>query len=181
MNAEAAANWALLVATLGIAIIGWHRGNAAVRRANQSDARAEEALELARSAEERADRLEQMQIEPNHVEWKVRPLDIPPDKRDRCVAVANRGTDTAHDVRLVADIQYQGREETHRDTVEPNESIMIDLSTMVTAERERLVAYIAQNPGRGMEPAVYVRIQITWRTELGVKHSFDIGEARLDP
>lgn len=56
MDATQAAAWVTIAVTLGIAIVGWHRGN-------RADYHAREALELARSAETRAARLERLTVE----------------------------------------------------------------------------------------------------------------------
>lgn len=90
------AAWTGIVITLGIAVVGWRHARRANQRAAAANDLSAEALELARSAEARADRLEQIARERRDVAW-----DLFWSAFDSTLAVVNVGTDVAHDVELV--------------------------------------------------------------------------------
>ena len=98
---EAAGVWASIVIVLGIAVVGWAqavRASRVAKHANVESGRANEiaadALELAKAAEERADRLERISLERRDVHWTQRDL---PDGIG--FIFHNAGVDPAHQVR----------------------------------------------------------------------------------
>jgi len=157
------ASWASIVVALGIAIVGWsyaRRANAGAHLANEH---ATEALELAKSAESRADRLERIALERRDVTWERRKG----GKGDReTLSFQNVGSDTAHDVVLIVDPQNGSpRRTSSLHSVQPAGHIDIKLTDLATAARRRM-----ENapPGVFLSPGFTVRARITWSSESGV-------------
>jgi hypothetical protein len=143
-----------VLVTLGIAIVGWSR-------ANRASHHADEALKLARSAEERADRLERLGRERGDVDWMQRDAD------DReTLSFRNAGSDIAYDVELVVDPADENhpRKQERWSSVGPGDRIGIKLSTLAREAQER---FENAGPGILLTPGFTVSGRITWRSELG--------------
>lgn len=163
MTPEAGATLLGVFASIGIAIVGWVRANRADRHAGRAEVRAEEAHELAKAAEERADRLERMQIERRDVSWSQR------DRTDRDVlSFANVGADTAHDVELIVDSIYDEfpRRVQQHGAVGPGDKIGMNFHTELEEKRQQFNATRATSSIR--LPTLGVRVRIVWRSELDV-------------
>lgn len=158
--------------TLGVAIVGWTW----LRR---SDRRTAEALRLAQSAEDRAQRLEDQAIESRDVQWE--PLQ---ERNASGPAFRNVGADTAHDVQLIVEhrhAEWPRRTEPHGQ-VPGGGRIAMNLTTEIeearSAARERM---------RNAPPGVLIaaaggldiRARITWRSPSGVPGSQDFDDLTL--
>lgn len=155
--------WVGIIITLGIAIVGWSRANRAERHAVGADDRAARALELAESAEARAQRLEAAQFERAEIRWEPYW-----SENDRVLAVRNVGVDAAHQVELVVDPLRDTpglRKQTSEAIVKPTGFIGIDLSRTVGAATSSAAKARARR--KGAEINLAVRVQLTWRTETG--------------
>lgn len=84
-----------IVTTLGIAIVGWKQAARARADAREANNIARHSLALARSAEDRANRLEAVAQERRDVEWECT-LMADPGAVDFC----NIGTDPAYEVEV---------------------------------------------------------------------------------
>lgn len=162
MTPEAGIALVALVATVGVAVVTWHR-------ANRADRHADQALELARAAEHRADRLERRQLERRDVTWIKR------DTERATVSFVNAGADTAYDVDLIVDSpndDFPRRSQRHG-RVEPAGRIGMRLHAEATARREtqELPVGIGHSP---MAP-LRVRVRITWMSELGAPEAAEFG------
>lgn len=166
------AAWAGIVATLGIAIVGWSYARRANTGAKVANEHAAEALELAKSSEKRADRLERIALERRDVTWEHR------KSGDRGIlALQNVGSDTANDVVLIVDPQNgTPRQTSSRSTVEPAGLIDIDLTALATEARQRMKN---APPGFFLSPSFTVRARITWSSESGVPGIQEWAELRL--
>lgn len=160
-----------LVITLGIAIVGWAFAVRADRRAKDAGDRADEALELARSAEARADRLEQISAERRDVVWRLI------DARRDTVSAQNIGRDTAQEVVLTVDFEEAiPRQTTRLPRVEPTARIGVNLTTAIADELERQRREIATSLGYIGVPTVHGRVRLSWQSDLGVHDTVDLGE-----
>ena len=166
---QAWASWAAIVITLGIATVGWNQNrraardarkqaNAADLRASTAETHAARALELAESAEARADRLEQLAKERRDVRWVHREVD------DReTLSFQNVGSDTAHDVELIVDpVDDHPRQQITLPAVGPADRIGIKLTALA---REAQARFDSAGPGILLTPGFTVRARITWRSE----------------
>jgi hypothetical protein len=97
---EAAAVWASIAITLLIAIVGWAYAIRAGRRVKTAIWHSAEALDLARTAEDRTDRLEIAFREYRDVDW-AHVIDQDAD----VIRFRNTGTTAAHDVEIAIDRQ----------------------------------------------------------------------------
>lgn len=166
MDATEAAAWVAIAVTLGVAVVGWHRGN----RAEQHAA---EALDLARSAEARADRLERLAVERRDVTWARH------DVRGEAgwVAYTNVGSDTAYDVRLLVDPQGRARREVSADEVAPTERISLQMADFALGARRLMMELIEQNIYT--TGSVQCRVRIVWRSASGVEESVEFTEVAV--
>jgi len=162
------------VITLGVAIVGW----AWARRA---DRRTTEALLLARSAEERADRLEQASLERRDVAWMQGWTPNTPDSPGGSVWFRNAGTDPAVAVELVVDYEPPQSDQpviwtsdsqavpesgarrvtSYSDEVGPNQSIHLSLPDFVADVLSRRPA------GNDDRPILRLAARLTWRSRTG--------------
>ena len=144
-----------VVVALGIAVVGWSKAKAA-------DLHAAEAIGLARSADERADRLERLKVERRDVQWVQETWH---DDHRRGLTFRNAGTDVAHDVELVVDpVDGQGewpRRSTQQKRVEPAERLGIDMT-------QEHISHMTDHQNRRltMPRPQLVRVRIVWRSEL---------------
>ena len=114
------------VITLGAAIVGWTW----LRRA---DRRTAEALRLAQSAEDRAQRLEDQTVESRDVRWTA------PIEENAWLSLRNAGTDAAHNVTVVVDSPHTHlpRRIAEFNSVAPNEVAAVNLETEVGETRRQ--------------------------------------------
>jgi hypothetical protein len=175
MSAEAWAAWAGIVVTLGIAIVGWSHARGANTRAKTAEEHAAEALELARSAEDRADRLERMATERRDVVWVHREVED-----GETLSFQNIGSDTAYDVELLVDPAYDDnnnpRQRIAMTSIEPAGRIGMKLTTLAREARDR---FESAGPGILLTPGFSVRARITWRSDAGAPGIQDWDEISL--
>jgi hypothetical protein len=140
--------------TLGIAIVGWNFA----RRANHTSQR---ALELAQSAEERAERTENLTRERADIEWT-----IAVDHGSGRLTYTHVGTDPADDVELVFDnAATETRTSTVAGTVAPTAQVSIESSTETFA----VMAWASPTGHHGSAKSTRLRgrARLTWRTQAG--------------
>ena len=159
-----AGTWAGIFVTLGIAIVGWSQAIRSERRAKAADTRALEALELARAAEARADRLERIAVEKRDVHWRRWTV---PDYSPYTLSFQNAGTDPALNVTLVVDSTDQRfvRQTQTFDRIDPSDRIGINLTA---AAREAAHQVRTLRDAMGLEPRITVNARVTWNYESGV-------------
>jgi hypothetical protein len=166
---EAWGSWVAILVSLGVAVVGWARARRANEGASEANRIAADALNLARSAEERADRLERLALESRDVQWTEREME-----GRFGVSFQHTGSDTAHEVRMLVEPVAGGwdrREEIFRD-VEPTGRIGMDLTDIARQTAEGwepdgsggLLRKPNALPG-GWVPTV--RVRITWRSAEG--------------
>lgn len=169
MDAASAAAWASIVVTLGIAIVGWRRAGVADRRSVAADARAVDAdtraaraLELAESAEARADRLEQQAGERRDISWSYHLNDA------GWLRLRNIGADAAHTVEVYvdpADLEAS-RRVGRAATIAPTEYIDVDISDLVATAH--FTADLMKYSGVHEVPTVALQsVRVAWTSELG--------------
>jgi hypothetical protein len=151
-----------LLLALGAAIVNWNYARIANRHAAQ-------ALDLAKAADQRADRLENIARERRDVFWSANW-----NEDMKALTVRNVGTDTAYDVELVVDAGVTDERYIARlDTVGPTELIARDLTEAHDKADSDWNASL--NSGYIGLPDMGVTARITWRSESGVPgiESFD--------
>lgn len=162
-----AGTWTALVGVIIAVVVGGdgiRRARAADKLAVGAGTRADEALELARRADERAERAERIAFEHNDIEWRRRE-----NVRPGTLSYVNAGTSSAHNVCMVIDLSSGSwREEVRLDVVGPGELIGCHLPTSV---RDAAIELHKQDrrgfmPGRVVSAAVDVLL--TWQSEGGV-------------
>lgn len=158
MDAATTGTWVGIVLTLGIAVVGW-------ARANRADHRAARALELAESAERRADRIEQRQLQRTDVAWEHHWR-----KAESAVTFRNIGTDTAYQVEIVIDPVLKDRRRQRRqrllDHVAPGESVAVELEDWVRGIRGYNRA--ASRWPAMAQKSVEIHARVAWRHTTGV-------------
>lgn len=156
MTPEAGATLVGVVVTLGIALVGW-------AKAHGADQHAAEAIRLAQSAENRADRLERVQIERRDVKWVHRVV-----KKGDVLSFENAGSDAACNVELVVDSTDGEFPRKHQEfgDIPAAGRIGMHLTSEVRAKEQQQVADAAANIWGPVNTAV--RVRITWRSPLGV-------------
>lgn len=137
---------------------------AAVSLAHSSKANrhSDEALALAKSAEERADRLERISTERRDVAWEFLDADDDPNS----LSLRNTGTDIAYDVQLILDPTDGERHSIGAEQVLPREILTLDI-TDLTAEAERQWEDYS-NSGYIGTPGFVATARMSWRSETGV-------------
>jgi hypothetical protein len=170
MNAEAGVALIALVVALGVAIVGWVHANRADERIADANRIAADALDLAHSAEARADRLERIAVESRDVQWTQQ------DRyREGGVTFQNSGSDTAYDVKLIVDPVHGGwarREQPHGE-VPPAGLAGMNLRDIA---REAAAGHQPDGMGGTFElpgalpggPNPEIRVRITWRSGEGI-------------
>jgi hypothetical protein len=173
VSPEAGIALAALVVSLGVAIVGWTHARRSDTRVATANAIAAEALELAKSAEARANRLERIPLERRDVAWDQQWIE------NTCtLTFRNIGTDTAYDVELVVDPAEGGPRQSHRQpTIAPTEPIGLCVEVLVREARQQGAVNYAE--GVLFTPTADVRARITWRSESGVPGIQEWPELRL--
>lgn len=144
--------------TLSIAIVGWSK-------LRTTHLHSIEALRLATSAEQRAQRLEHLQLERRDTAW----TQVAWQETDRKgLSFRNSGTDTALYVELVVDpVEADwSRQSEHFESINAGERIDIDLTQqhidhMIDRQNARLTLPRPQ----------LVEVRIAWRSTLGMPDS----------
>jgi len=155
---EAVGVWAGIAITLGIALVGWAYSIRAGRRAKTAIWHSVEALDLARSAEDRADRLEAATREHRHVEWSH-----VFDQEAGVIRFRNSGTTVAHDVEITVDRKDHDRASVTSDIVQPLQQLEVPGVPMYDA-------IIASIEGETVTSQRHVpgKVRITWRSAAGI-------------
>ncbi|WP_210651329.1 hypothetical protein [Nocardioides sp. SYSU D00065] len=131
-----------------------------LQRSARANGHAAEALELARAAEARADKLARIQLERHDVAW-VQSY----DKETATLSFRNVGTDVAHKVALTVDGPDGSRQVTELVELHPTHPIGIRLTALAEDANRRWkelldVGYIGV-------PAFTVRARLNWETGEG--------------
>lgn len=191
MDANAVATWAGVVVALLTAAVSWICAKAAGKRAQSADTRAEraeeradEAIELARSAEARADRLEHIATEIRDVVW-VRNVAVGTNS-DSTLSFRNTGVDSAHEVQLIVDPLRPKlpRITNNFASIEGGGLIGMNLWHVVAAADEKDDAIMFGND-RSADLVVAVvggadvSARIVWRSASGVEGVQDMGTLKL--
>jgi hypothetical protein len=156
---EAAGVWAGTVVSLLIAIVGWAYSIRAGRRAKTAIWHSAEAVELARAAEDRADRLEAATREYRDVEWSH-----VVDQDAGVVRFRNAGTTAAHDVEIAIDRKDLDRVGATTDLVQPLQQLEVPGVPMYDA---MLASFGEGEPVTTPRP-VPGKARITWRAAAGL-------------
>lgn len=133
------------------------------RRARTAEEHAAAALALARSTEERADRLERIQVERRDVTWRLVDYGVP----DGTICFENTGTDTAYDVVLAVDPDGADRRTTQASKLGPREKIAVDMPDLAQQARRRFEELLEQ--GAVTTASVSASARLTWSSESGVQ------------
>jgi hypothetical protein len=156
---EAAGVWAGIAITFGIALVGWAYSIRAGRRAKTAIWHSAEALELARSAEDRAERLEGAVREHRDVEWSH-----VVDQDANVVRFRNTGTTAAHDVEIALDRKDLDRASVTADIVQPLQQLEIPGVPMYDA----IIAASAEGETVTSPRLVPGKARITWHSAEGI-------------
>ncbi len=151
--------WAGIAITLLIAIVGWAYAIRAGRRAKTAIWHSVEAVDLARSAEDRAERLEDASREYRDVAWG-HVIDQDAD----VIRFRNTGTTAAHDVEIAVDRQHDlERTAVTADIVQPLQQVEVPGVPMY----DDIIDSIDGEPvtTRRIVPGT---ARITWRSAAGV-------------
>lgn len=156
-----------IVVSVGTAVVGWQHAIRAQRATADANATAVQALELARQADERAQRIEDRDIERRDVRWE---LGKRREVGDR-VTLTNIGTDTAYNVVMAVHPEGETRREERQAEIPPDGRIEVDVSDLAQARRDRA--------GRLSGNAVFVgtavplRVSVAWTSRTGVPDAYD--------
>lgn len=145
------ASWVAIAAS--VALGGW-----GLRQSSRANTHSAQALELARSAEARADRLEAMQTESRDIEWTCEWV-----ASANTISVRNVGTDPAHDVVLTVDIKATARQTVEQTSIGPGDAI--GYRPTYSIQQDATVEAWAENRERAGIPA---SVRVTWRSANGV-------------
>jgi hypothetical protein len=161
MSGQTLGTWAGIIVAGAIGAWGiWQAGKANDHAAASAKASAD-AVDLARNADNRADRLERAQFERSDVDWALSWIsDVD------TVSVRNVGTDTAHDVELVVDIgEAKVRRETKLSPIAPQQPIGARLIEFANQAREDFKKMPSTYIGL---PSLQMTVRLTWKSEAGV-------------
>ena len=132
------------------------------KHAETSAEAAREAVAIARAADERADRIEQRQLERSDVSWEPTY-----DAERRTISFQNVGSDVAHNVEALID-HADGKfawEQASSPTVPPRHRIGVHLDAWAHDVYDQWQA--RQGADIFGRPSLHVRARLTWETESG--------------
>ena len=163
MDSQTSGTWVGVAVAAVVGAAGWIQAVIANRVASKANEHAEasaraayEAVQLAKSAEERADRLERISTEHRDVTWE-RDWDL----FTRTFFVQNCATDTAYDVELVVDLPEGGARTTTRLAEVPATArigVRLDPAVRAVVAKPRLDLVMGPRMLR-------VKSRVTWRSE----------------